>query len=205
MKSGPFLTLLCLGLAVRGALAQDASCKRASELDLRVNPVDCVCDERLRNVKGTLPHGMTLIAACNLHWYPGNPVKLDREVASLDTLTRGNIPEGIYVLAGERTFAGKLLLTIEPDNPHVTFYPPAIGLRGSTPFLQTIAQGITFEDEARLQLRAPVRLQGHKCSEAQLQFKVRGLEVAFGANVVIALGADILQVSPYGDCATSGG
>jgi hypothetical protein len=189
-----------MGLASRAALAQDASCKQARELDLRVNPIECVCDERLKNVKGTLPQGMTLIAACNLHWYPGNPVNLTKEVASLDTVPRGNIPEGIYVLAGERTYAGKLVLTIEPGNPHVIFHLPASAPRGSTLFLQTIAEGITFEDDARARLRAPERLQAHKCSQAQLQFKAQGLEVIFGADRVVALGADILQVSPYTDC-----
>ena len=197
--------LLCLGLCGRDARAQDAECRKASELDLRVNPIECVCDERLRNVKGTLPAGMTLVAACNLHWYPGNPVNLAKEVANLDTLTRGNIPEGIYVLAGERTFSGKLVLTIEPDTPHVTFYPLAAGLRADTLFLQAIAEGITFEDEARAQLRSQERLRAHKCSEAQLQLKVRGFEVGFGADLVVALGADILRVSPYNDCARAPG
>jgi hypothetical protein len=88
-------------------------------LDPSVNPAECVCDQRLGNVEGTLPPGMKLVAACNLRWGSGAPIDLNKEVVSLDTYTDGQVPEGTYVLAGQQVILGRVVLTNQPDLPDV--------------------------------------------------------------------------------------
>jgi hypothetical protein len=147
---------------------------------------------------------MKLVAACNLRWGSGKPIDLNKEVVSLDTYTDGQVPEGTYVLAGQQVILGRVVLTDQPDLPDVIFYPSWKRSRTSPLFLEAIAEGITFSDQDRNRLHVDERLQEHECSQAQMKFRLHGLEVVFGENEALALGTEILQLSPYRDCPKTG-
>jgi hypothetical protein len=202
MKISLFLFLGGAALVCADALAQNEPCKEAGALDDHVSATECVCDQRLQNLKVTLPRGMRLVAACGLRWQPGQPIKLDQGAISLDTLTNGDFPEGLYLLAGERNFSGTVTLASQPDQPDVIFDPLWNTSKNAPAFLAVMAKGITFSEKERARLEVDARLQTHSCSEAKIDFKVRGLEVTVGGSEeeTLALGTEILKLSPYRNC-----
>ena len=193
------------GLMCGNVLANESTCKRVLEIDPQFDSKQCVCDERLKNIKVTLPREMKLVAACEVRWSDGTVVDLGRTVVSLDMLTNGDVPAGEYVLAGERAFSGVVTLEDQPDAADVVF-TPSFGTSAAKPYLLgMLAEGFTFPEKDRVRLGVDARLKSHPCSQADIEFKAAGIEVVLGEQPsATALNTEILKLSPYRNCRKAG-
>ncbi len=195
-----------LVLTLLGAQANASECQSRSALLTQHygRPIVCHCGSELANVDVTLPKGLVLTRACNLHFPDGRSPDIRKERISLDRYdSSGNTLDGEFLLNGELQLTG--YVRYEPsDGGDLWFRPSVPVFERQTAFEPNFRSFALRQESAYSKFRLSKQVRATSlCSQAKAQVVFRGFEVLVndsdGAGIS-PLSIEVKSVSGFSPC-----